>query len=211
MRSRRDLLTASAHLAGSVLVLLLPGTAAAAPPPDRASLVTAARTYLGRPFSWGGRDRELDCLGLIFLSWQDVTGTSWKRISVYPTKMVAREQLGAPVPGLDGVRSAAIPWDQLEPGDFLLFLGSAENPAEPALTTVDGTPMWVWHTGLYSGGPERRFVVGDHFAGQVVETSLPRYLRQEGSGYEGLFVVRPALPSGDIDALHVPPPADATR
>ncbi len=195
MHSRRDLLTAAGFLAGSV-VLLLPWEAAADPTPTRAALVTAARKYLGRPFRWGGRSSKLDCLGLCFLSWQDVTGTSWRKISVYPTKMVAKNQLGVPVPGLDGVRSSKIPWEQLQPGDFLLFLGAAENPAEPALTTVDGTPMWVWHTGLYSGGEDHRFIVGDHFAGKVVETSLSRYLREEGAGYDGLFVVRPELPSG---------------
>ena len=196
------MLTAAGLLAGAVAVLLLPSGAAADPVADRASLVTAARRYLGRPFRWGGRGSELDCLGLIFRTWQDVTGTSWKRVSVYPTEMVEKEHLGAPVSGLDGVLSTAIHWETLETGDFVLFLGASENPAEPALTTVDGTPMWVWHTGLYTGGPDRRFIVGDHFAGEVVETSLLRYLREEGAGYDGIFVVRPALPAGDVDSLH---------
>lgn len=172
--------------------------------PDRAALVVAARRYLGRPYSWGGRGSELDCLGLIFRAWQDVTGTSWKKISVYPTKMVAREQLGKPAPRVSPAASGAIPDGALEAGDFLLFLNPQENPAEPALTRLSGTPLWVWHTGLYAGGPERTFVVGDHFAGKVVETSLPRYLREEGTLYTAVFAVRPELPAGDVDGLFEP-------
>jgi len=187
------------------LAALLALPAAVAPSADRASLVTAARTYLDRPYAWGGRGAKLDCLGLVFRAWQDVTGTSWKAISVYPTKMVAKEQLGSAPDGLAGVLSSSLPYDALEPGDVLLFLDPTENPAEPALATVAGTPMWVWHTGLYAGGPDRTFVVGDHFAGKVVETSLPRYLREEGSGYLGLYVLRPELPAGDPRALHPPP------
>lgn len=196
---RRDLLLAAVSLACAFVLFAAPAQAQTA---DRASLVTAARNYLDRPYSWGGRGASLDCLGLIFKAWQDVTGTSWKRISVYPTTMVEKQQLGAPVPALDGVLTADIPWDRLEPGDFILFLGAAENHAEPALVTVKGTPLWVWHTALYSGGPDRRFVVGDHFAGEVVETELPRYLKEEGSGYAGIFVVRPDLPAGNTEALH---------
>lgn len=198
---RRDA-TLAAVLLALAFLLFAPPTQAA----DRASLVTSARSYLDRPYAWGGRGTSLDCLGLVFRAWQDVTGTSWKRISVYPTKMVEKQQLGAPVPGLDGVLTADIPWPSLEPGDVILFLGAAENPAEPALATVSGTPLWVWHTAIYSGGPQRRFVVADHFAGEVVETELPRYLAEEGSGYAGIFVVRPDLPAGDVRLLHPDPP-----
>ncbi len=160
------------------------------PPPH--PLVEAARAYLGRPYSFGGRGEQLDCLGLIFRAWSDVTGERWRDLSVMPTVLVGEEQLGAPVPGLAGVRTADIDWALFRPGDFVLLLDPAENPAEPALVEVDGEPMWVWHTGLYSGGAERSFIVGDHYAGQVVETSLPAYLRDHADAYAGLFAVRVA-------------------
>ena len=198
----RDAALAAVLLAAAFLLFLPP--VARAGGADRASLVTAARSYLDRPYAWGGRGAALDCLGLVFRAWQDVTGTSWKAISVYPTTMVRKEQVGAPVPGLDGVRTAKVPWDRLEPGDIILFLNGTENPAEPALATVDGTPMWVWHTAIFSGGPAHNFVVADHFAGAVVETALPRYLAEEGSGYDGIFIVRAALPAGAVDSLHPP-------
>lgn len=171
-------------------------TPSAAPTPapvqvEPSPLVDAARAYLGRPYSFGGRGEQLDCLGLIFRAWADVTGQSWRSLSVMPTTLVGREQLGAPVPGLAGVRTADIDWSVLRPGDFVLLLDPMENPAEPALVEVDGEPMWVWHTGLYAGGPKRTFIVGDHYAGQVVETPLPEYLREHAIAYSGLFVVRP--------------------
>ena len=37
----------------------------------------------------------------------------------------------------------------LEPGDVVWWLDTPRNPAEPALTTFDGAPVWVWHVGLY--------------------------------------------------------------
>jgi len=153
-------------------------------------LVAAARAYLGRPYRFGGRGAELDCMGLVFLAWQDAGLGSWRRLSVMPTRLVAAAQLGTPVPGLSPAGSPTLPTELLAPGDVLFFLGRAENPAEPSLATLDGTPLWVWHMGLYAGGPDQSFVVGDHYAGRVVEPSLPAYLAAHRE-YVGVYAVRP--------------------
>jgi hypothetical protein len=171
----------------------LPAIAAAAPVSAEpvAPLVAAARAYLGRPYAFGGRDAQLDCMGLVFRAWSDATGRRWTKLSVKPTELVRRRQLGAPVEGLAGTRSADIDYALFRPGDVLFLLGPFENPAEPALATLDGVPQWVWHMGIWSGGPRRAFVVGDHFAGRVVEESLPDYLAWHADAYAGVFVVRP--------------------
>jgi hypothetical protein len=64
----------------------------------------------------------------------------------------------------------------------------AENPAEPAIGTLDGRPVWVSHVGHYSGGG--KWIVGDHYAGEVVEVDLLEYLREHGDAYAGVFVTR---------------------
>lgn len=173
------------------LLLLSPPAIAQSPVEATAPSVVAARRYLGRPYGWGGRGSELDCMGLVFRAWSDATGKAWRDLSVNPTALVSKRQLGPPVPGLDGVLTAAIPWEQLRSGDVIFFLGPTENVNEPALVTVDQTPLWVWHMGIYAGGPERTFVVGDHYAGQVAELSLPTYLAEHASVYVGLYAVRP--------------------
>jgi len=158
-----------------------------APPP----VVTAARRYLGRPYQFGARGRELDCMGLVFLAWADANDADWRKLSVNPSEIVAKRQLGAPVPGLDGVPTPRIDWKLLRPGDVIFLLGPPPNPAEPSLVTIDGVPEWVWHMGLYSGGDDHRFVVGDHFHGEVVEVALPAYLHSYAAWYDAIFVTRP--------------------
>lgn len=182
--SRRALL---AGLAGA-----LGGAALAQGAPEvPAPIIVAARRYQGRLYTFGGRGRTLDCMGLVFLAWADTTGRDWRSLSVNPTQLVARRQLGRPVAGLDGVTSARIPWALLRSGDVLFFLGPAENPNEPALVSLDGVPHWVWHMGLWVGGSDQAFIVGDHYAGRVVEQPLAPYLAEHADVYAGIYVVRP--------------------
>ncbi len=69
-----------------------------------------------------------------------------------------------------------------------MMVGRDENPAEGAIGVLGGAPVWVWHTGIYSG--EGRWIVGDHFAGKVVELPLLPYLRAHADSYQGVFVTR---------------------
>lgn len=128
-------------------------------------------------------------MGLVFLAWSEATGESWRRLSVNPTEIVAKRQLGETV--VAGIAAAAVDWSLLAPGDVIFLLAPTENPAEPAMTTVAGVPHWVWHMGLYSGGATRAFIVGDHFAGRVTEEPLPAYLRAHADTYDAILVTRP--------------------
>ncbi|MES2644648.1 MAG: hypothetical protein V4850_34490 [Myxococcota bacterium] len=156
-----------------------------------APLITAARKYRGRPYKWAGRAESLDCMGLVFLAWTDVTGQDWESLSVNPTELVAARSLGAPVPGLDGVLTEQIDWSLFRSGDVVFFLSRIPNPAEPALVTLDGEPHWVRHMALYEGDLLRRFIAGEHTKGKVSELPLPGYLDVWRVMYQGIFVVRP--------------------
>ena len=107
-----------------------------------------------------------------------------------PTELVKSKSLGDPVEGLSPVSSEGLPLEKLKAGDVVMLLSKRENPAEPALTTLDGAPMWVWHVGLASD-LAGQWLVGDHHAGQVVETNLADYLRDHRDEYSAVFVVRP--------------------
>jgi cell wall-associated NlpC family hydrolase len=156
-----------------------------------APLVTAARRHLGWPYRWAGRADTLDCMGLVFVAWTDVTGQPWEQLSDNPTELVAAHALGAPVPGLDGVLTDDIDWSLLHSGDVVFFIGLLPNPVEPSIATIGGDAYWVRHMGIYSGDLLRRFLNGDPGLGRVAELSLPDYLAVWHVWYQGIYVVRP--------------------
>jgi hypothetical protein len=154
--------------------------------------VDAARQTLGTPYLLGGRLREkhpgIDCQGVLFYAAERVHRCGWKSYSVYPTVSVPAGELGRPVKGLSPISSEILEMAHLQVGDVLLLVSPWRNPAEPAIATLDGTPVWVLHTGVYSG--EGRWIVGDHFAGKVVETDLRAYLDEHSDVYSGVYVTR---------------------
>ncbi len=156
-----------------------------------ASGLPAALALEGTPYSWGGRLRPsgpgIDCLGVVFAAAERASGCGWKSYSVNPTELAASGVLGRPVRGLSPIASAALDTSVLEPGDVLFLLSTNENSAEPALTSLDGVSLWVWHTGLALGGG--RWVVGDHFAMATVVTDLRAYLDEHPS-YTAVYVLR---------------------
>jgi cell wall-associated NlpC family hydrolase len=154
--------------------------------------VTAAREVLGVPYDLGGRLRDaqdgIDCQGVLFYAAERVGACGWKSFSVMPTKSIPAGELGKAVEGMAPVASSELDLSKLQPGDVLLLVGFGQNPAEPAIGTLKGQPVWVWHTGLYSGAG--KWIVGDHFAGQVVEVDLKSYLAEHSDTYAGLVVTR---------------------
>lgn len=156
--------------------------------------VAAAREVLGVPYDFGGRLRDardgIDCQGVLFYAAERVGPCGWKSFSVMPTQSVPAGELGVAVEGLAPVASAELDVSKLQPGDVLLLVGYGENPAEPSIGTLKGQPVWVWHTGLYSGGGQ--WIVGDHFAGEAVEVDLRQYLAAHAESYAGLVVTRMA-------------------
>ncbi len=158
-------------------------------PEQQAAVVTAAHDVKGVPYDLGGRlqqGRGLDCQGLVFYALQPIARCGWKSWSVLPTTSVQGE-LGLPVAGLAPIAAANVEKNLalLQPGDVIWFLDDVENPAEPSIAVLNGTPHWVWHTGLYVGGGH--FVVGDHYAGAVVDEVLAAHVVAH---YQGVFVTR---------------------
>ena len=96
-------------------------------------LLAAARAMIGTPYQLGGRDWEkgVDCQGLVFLAAETVKSCSWRSYSVYPTRTLKWQELGAPVPGASPAPTAALDESLLREGDHVMLLHEAENPAEP--------------------------------------------------------------------------------
>ena len=152
------------------------------PEPKKAdALVMNARALLDTPYVFGGRlgvgrqKEGIDCQGTLFYALEKTyEGCDWRSYSVMPTTTISHKELGAI--HLAPVLTKDLRLDRLAPGDFIFMLGWAENPAEEAIATLKGRKVWVWHTALYSG--EGRMIVGDHFAGKVIETDLLSYLKE---------------------------------
>jgi cell wall-associated NlpC family hydrolase len=155
--------------------------------------VDGARTQLGTFYELGGRRRSanegIDCLGVVFAGAERATGCGWKSFSYNPTELVSKKQLGAPVEGLNPIASKSLDVSKLQPGDILMLVSADRNPKEGAIGKLDGVDVWVWHVGMYAG--DGKWIVGDHFAMQAVETELVAYLSEHADTYSGVFVVRP--------------------
>lgn len=130
-------------------------------------IISAAEKYLGAPYVFGGRDGRMgclrggkrvrcpdgiDCQSLIFFAYEQALKTRWTRHSVMPSVCVRRNQLGRPVPGLDGVLRADLDQGKLKKGDVLFFLWENYNlDADRPLWTKGERQYGVWHTGLVHG------------------------------------------------------------
>ncbi|MFT3706070.1 MAG: hypothetical protein QM817_00245 [Archangium sp.] len=155
--------------------------------------VEGARSQVGTFYELGGRRRApgegIDCLGVVFAGAERATGCGWKSFSYNPTELVAKKQLGTPVEGLNPVTSKSLELSKLQPGDVLMLVAADKNPKEGPIGKLDGVDVWVWHVGVYAG--DGKWIVGDHFAMQAVETDLLAYLNEHADTYSGVFVVRP--------------------
>jgi cell wall-associated NlpC family hydrolase len=178
----------------SVFVLLGSASALAKDEPLGDRLVRAARELLDVRYDFGGRMRTtpeglegIDCQGVLFYAAERVGACGWRSFSVFPTVSVARGELGKPVEGMSPISSDKLDLSRLRPGDVLLLVGFDENPAEPAIGVLEDRRVWVWHTGMYTG--DGNWIVGDHYAGRVVETDLRHYLGTHRE-YVGVFVTR---------------------
>ncbi|MDP3233567.1 MAG: hypothetical protein Q8S33_26355 [Myxococcales bacterium] len=182
----------------ALLLLMITLPSQALPPTSAKSLLERARSYLGTPYEFGGRNRlvsggrreGIDCQGLVFLAAQALTRCSWRSFSTLNVEQVARKELGTPVEGLAPIASANLDVTKLELGDYVMLVAPDQNPAEAAIGKLGEQDVWVWHVGLYAG--EGKWIVGDHYAGAVVETDLETYLTDHADVYTGVFVMRMA-------------------
>ena len=176
----------------SMIFFSAAATARALPEASERSVVEEARKILGVPYALGGRLRDssdgIDCQGLVFFALQPLTRCGWKSFSVMPTKSIPARELGAPVAGLAPIATEKLDVTQLRAGDVIHFVGVDVNTAEASIAKLDGKDVWVWHMALASG--DGKFIVGDHFAGAVVEEDLLAYLRLHSDVYQGVFITR---------------------
>ena len=168
-------------------------------------IIAAAEAYLGEPYVFGGRDGRpgcrrdnkpvrcpegIDCQSLIFFAYQKVFNTRWTRYSVMPSVCVRRNQLGRPVPGLDGVLRADLAKSKLKKGDVLFFLIKDYNLEADRPLWVKGQDKYgVWHTGLIHGRKDKQVRVIHAKPGDKV---LIEPL--DNIEFEALFVVRLSAP-----------------
>jgi hypothetical protein len=111
-----------------------------------------AEKYLGVPYKWNGRSKEkLDCMGLPFKSYTDLTQNDWKKLSVFPKKLVKSGKLGSPVEKLDGILRDSIDYNKLKIGDVVYFLVDYKASNEDFFTKINEKKFWVWHMGIYAG------------------------------------------------------------
>lgn len=171
------------------IVVIFPSASQTLPNDVTSRLIAAARSQIGTRYEIGGRLRNeegLDCQGLLFYAAERISDCGWKSFSTRPTESVAHGELGDPVDGMDPVAVEDLDVSRLRPGDILLLVDPDQNPKEPAIGELQGKPVWVWHTGLYTGNGN--WIVGDHIHGRVVEVPLVKYL--EAATYTGVFVTR---------------------
>ncbi|MEW5737670.1 MAG: hypothetical protein AB1938_02025 [Myxococcota bacterium] len=168
--------------------------------------LAAGRALVGQPYQLGGRLRKpgegADCEAVIFAVAEKLTGCGWRSFPVDPTKMLATRALGDRVKGLDPVATKDLDLSALRPGDVVLLVAATQNPKEGPIGRLGDHDVWVWHTGVFTG--DGRWLVGDHFAGQVVETPLRAYLEEHADSYEGVFILRTSGRKPPVCRHHAP-------
>lgn len=183
--NRRDFL----RLAGlASLGLTIPNYSFAQENPKIKEFVENAREYIGTSYRWGGRMTEknpgIDCLGLLFLAHSKTFGTNWRDFSVYPSKIVSKEQLGKPVKSLDGVLTENIDSSKLQKGDIIYLLSNSQIQDEP-LAIIDNQKYWPWHTGIYSNKESNLFLEASP-GYKVIERNFSKVLQEN----KAIFVTR---------------------
>lgn len=131
-------------------------------------------------------DEGIDCLSLLFFAYEAELGTPWWRFSVIPTVSVAREELGKPVTGMDGILRDELDASLLRPGDVLFFLMEDYNlQADGPLLERDQRQYGTWHTGFFHS-----HVNGEHRVLHAAPGEQVRYDPIERIAFDGVYVLR---------------------
>ena len=130
------------------------------------------------------KNPNLDCLGLIFLAYSKTYNKKWTEISINPSEIVKKEQLGKPVKGLEGILKDSINFSALEEGDIIYLLSASEIKDKP-LAKINGINYWPWHTGIYSD-KKNNLLLHAEPGKKVVETDFKEYLNRTIT--DGIFI-----------------------
>lgn len=115
-------------------------------------LFEEAYKYLDVPYSFNGRsDKKIDCMGLVFLAYTDVTEKRWQELSVSPKQLIKSGKLGNAVEGFEGVLEEDADFTKLRVGDIVYLLFDYKCNNEGETVNIEGKGYWVWHMGLYAG------------------------------------------------------------
>lgn len=119
-------------------------------------ILEEAKKYVGVRYKFGGRNiNGLDCMGLIFLAYSKVTGRDWRKLSVYPSKIIKSGDFGNPVEGLNGViieeNNVKEVISKMEIGDIIYFLVPYEVGKDKPIVSINEKNYWCLHMAIYAG------------------------------------------------------------
>jgi len=152
--------------------------------------INNARSYLETKYVYEGRSTDkypgMDCMGLIFKSYEKTFGKKWYEFSVFPTQLVKNKELGEPVTNLDGKLCNEVDVSLIKEGDIVYLLSSTfRNPKENPLVNINNVDYWVWHMGIYSDREKNLFLEANP-GNKVIEHSFEDILNSN----EAIFVTR---------------------
>ncbi len=116
-------------------------------------LLKAASKYYGVRYRDNGRSEDgVDCMGLIFLAYRDVTQKDWKNLPTWPRVLVESEKLGRPVDGLAPVLKKDIDYKRLKRGDIVYLLVPFQiGSDQESFAVINKIEFWPWLVGIYAG------------------------------------------------------------
>ncbi len=118
-------------------------------------IVKKVEEFLGTQYVFEGRDTQkfpgIDCLGLLFVSIEKVTGESWKKWNVMPSKLLKQFDVSKEKTFYnEDIKDKKFITDNLNEGDIIFFLLPYENKDFPVRKN-NNLDLWVWHVAIYSG------------------------------------------------------------
>ena len=119
-------------------------------------IVRKAKEFLGTQYIFGGRNTTqlpgIDCLGLLFKSIEKVTGESWRKWSVIPSKLLKQfDQSKEKTIYNEDIKDKKFITDNFKEGDILFFLLPYKNDKDVPVRKNNNLDLWVWHVAIYSG------------------------------------------------------------
>ncbi len=143
---------------------------------DSAKIVAYARSQIGVPYRWNGRNTtvhpDLDCMGLPFRAFASVYAEKWTQYSVIPSKLIKSGKLGTPLDGKAHRYSEEL-LGLLQPGDVIYFLVDHKAIQDEPIVSSADTSWWVYHMGVIGNGGQ--VIHASPWDMKVLEEDLQRF------------------------------------